>query len=186
MAPEDRKRVEAQTAAVDQQFDGLIEARTAAYAAATNSNPFVKPDAKPLDSVNDILNTLVKNKFGWASDRKEAANLMTDWATNGIKLSDGTTRVVPTALIKQAVHSTDGWIENSDAIKDRVIDLLTSEGMMKAAKEAPLLREQFSKDITQLQNEKLNTRAKVAQKVQGGNMTPSTTNTILDDVLNRR
>lgn len=177
LAPQDRVKVEATIGAVNAELDTLQRTATEDYEREVARNPFVEPDKDPLGSVNKIVDKAVKSGFGWEGDRQDLNNMLVDFATNGIKLPDGRTAVVPSKLLEQAFNTTNTWLfKNAGDVEKRIIELMTTDGMTQMREDAPTIRENFLKTVSDIANQKRSNAVKVtrsAEREKGVTMDPT-------------
>ncbi|WP_217478317.1 hypothetical protein, partial [Staphylococcus aureus] len=177
LAPQDRTKVEATIGAVNAELDTLQRTATEDYEREVARNPFVEPDKDPLGSVNKIVDKAVKSGFGWEGDRQDLNNMLVDFATNGIKLPDGRTAVVPSKLLEQAFNTTNTWLfKNAGDVEKRIIELMTTDGMTQMREDAPTIRENFLKTVSDIANQKRSNAVKVtrsAEREKGVTMDPT-------------
>lgn len=167
MAPQDRAKVEATIGAANGELDTLQRTLTEDYEREAARNPFVEPDKDPLGGVNKIMEKAVKSGFGWEGDRQDLNNMLVDFATNGIKLPDGRTAVVPTKLMEQAFNTTNTWLfKNAGDVEKRLIELMTTDGMTEMREDAPTIRENFLKKVSEINNQKRSNAVKVTRSAE--------------------
>lgn len=193
LAPADRQRLEAQVQSLNAPLDAQRNELVKTYEANRQRNPFIDPSKDPVGDVNNIMKGLTSKGLSNEKSQREVNNFLLDVATNGITLPNGEKRVVPTSVIQNALNTADvenGWLTFRTTPKENaekaIKALMASDGMLKLANEAGTLRDNYVRDLNNIDNKKLSNTVKLTNGMVSNNGGTIGTNDILSASIRRR
>lgn len=196
LAPEDQAKVQQETASATSDITATQKQLTDTFNRKSKDNPFMAPSNDVTADSNRIVEAAAKKYddewFSTDINRTSLSKDAVDLMQNGISLKlDGEdlTGVIPPSIIERALleNGANKFLAEGGTVRNLVETYVKENpGIQKQIKESQGLVEQFQKDMSKLNSEKIKIENSIgrARKTQKG-VTVSN-NDWVDAVINRR
>lgn len=196
LAPEDQAKVQSESTAATSDITATQKQLTETYNRKAKDNPFTAPSNDVTADSNKIVEAASKKHdsewFTTDINKTDLGRAAVDLMQNGVSLKlDGedVTGVVPPSIIERAVleNGANKFLAEGGSVRKLVENYIKENpGIQKQIKESQGLTEQYQKDMSKLNQEKVKIENSVlrARKSQKG-VTVSN-NDWVDALINRR